>query len=290
VSVLTPNYSFILPGVNDPSDMDLWGGYLNSNLSAQDTLIKTISDQANLASPAINPQTSDYTVLVGDKNKLITMDATGGNRTVTLLAAATAGSGFRVSVKKIDSTDNTVTVDGNISETIDGELSVIYTDQWDTQTYICNGTAWFIIDDYTQEETANRGCYAYQVAGTSVPSVTWTDISYDTEYYDDFSWHTGSTFTVDFDGFVEVDAQLGWTSNNPNGEAFMRVLKNGTPVASVRLGFSGDLSAPATDQGLCQKIRVAPADVIKTQAWRNGGGGTTEPSLTRCVVTKFRTI
>ena len=40
----TPNYNFILPAVNDPTDADLWGGYLNSNWSALDTDLKTVSD------------------------------------------------------------------------------------------------------------------------------------------------------------------------------------------------------------------------------------------------------
>lgn len=44
MSTTTPNYGWILPGVADPTDSDLWGGYLNSNLSDQDTVVKAISD------------------------------------------------------------------------------------------------------------------------------------------------------------------------------------------------------------------------------------------------------
>lgn len=42
MATLTPNYSFILPAVNDPTDQDLWGGYLNENWSALDTLLTTL--------------------------------------------------------------------------------------------------------------------------------------------------------------------------------------------------------------------------------------------------------
>lgn len=35
----TPNFHFILPGPNDPTDQDLWGGYLNENFSEIDTLL-----------------------------------------------------------------------------------------------------------------------------------------------------------------------------------------------------------------------------------------------------------
>lgn len=36
---LTPNYSFNLPLVNNPTDQDLWGGYLNANFSSIDSIL-----------------------------------------------------------------------------------------------------------------------------------------------------------------------------------------------------------------------------------------------------------
>lgn len=51
MSSLTPNYGWILPSINDPTDQDLWGGYLNSNLSSQDTIVKAISDSVAAAVP-----------------------------------------------------------------------------------------------------------------------------------------------------------------------------------------------------------------------------------------------
>lgn len=38
---LTPNYGFFLPLVNNVTDQDLWGGYLNSNFSSIDTVLAT---------------------------------------------------------------------------------------------------------------------------------------------------------------------------------------------------------------------------------------------------------
>lgn len=38
---LTPNYGFFLPLVNNVTDQDLWGGYLNSNWSSVDTILST---------------------------------------------------------------------------------------------------------------------------------------------------------------------------------------------------------------------------------------------------------
>lgn len=65
MSSLTPNYSLIKPGVNDPTDQDLWGGYLNTDMDIIDTTMKTISDAAMLpvgslyfnAAVATNPAT-----------------------------------------------------------------------------------------------------------------------------------------------------------------------------------------------------------------------------------------
>lgn len=39
---LTPNYGFYLPLVNNATDQDLWGGYLNSNFSSLDTILQNI--------------------------------------------------------------------------------------------------------------------------------------------------------------------------------------------------------------------------------------------------------
>jgi hypothetical protein len=47
MSTLTPNYDLIKPGVNDPTDQDLWGGYLNDDLDIIDTVMKSISDVAD---------------------------------------------------------------------------------------------------------------------------------------------------------------------------------------------------------------------------------------------------
>lgn len=48
---LTSNYSFNLPLVNDATDEDLWGGYLNDNWDSADTIIKAVSDVANAIYP-----------------------------------------------------------------------------------------------------------------------------------------------------------------------------------------------------------------------------------------------
>lgn len=79
--------------------------------------------------------TAHYTVLV---------DASGANRTITL-PAASSSAGRIYNVKKIDSSANTVTIDGNASETIDGATTQVLTIQWQSAQLQCNGTAWFMV-------------------------------------------------------------------------------------------------------------------------------------------------
>ena len=80
---------------------------------------------------SLNPQT-DQIVLVS------------GNTTLTLPAAATS-SGVRFDVKKTDSNATTVTIDGNGSETIDGETTQTITEQYTSVHLVCNGTTWYIL-------------------------------------------------------------------------------------------------------------------------------------------------
>lgn len=130
----TTNYNLIKPGVNDPTDQDLWGGYLNSDLDDIDTLLKTGIDNIT------RNVTSTDTVLISDRNKMLLCDATGGAFTETLLSAATAGNGFTVIIKKVDATANVVTVGG----TLDGSATYSLSGQNEAITVVSNGTTWFI--------------------------------------------------------------------------------------------------------------------------------------------------
>lgn len=74
---------------------------------------------------------------------MILVDATGGARTITLKAATNMAGKVYV-VKKVDASANTVTVDGNGAETVDGAATYVLTVQWQAVTVRCNGTAWFV--------------------------------------------------------------------------------------------------------------------------------------------------
>ena len=71
-------------------------------------------------------------------------DAIAGAITIDLPPAADM-SGKTVDIKKIDSSINSVTLDGDGSETIDGSLTQVLTTQYDEITVLSDGTAWYII-------------------------------------------------------------------------------------------------------------------------------------------------
>lgn len=89
-------------------------------------------------SPSIVTVDSDYTAKRGD---VVLVDASGGAITITLPAPQ---ANSIVNVKKVDSSANTVTIDGG-GANIDGQSSISISAQYESYTLICDGTNWWII-------------------------------------------------------------------------------------------------------------------------------------------------
>jgi len=75
---------------------------------------------------------------------VVLCNTTSGTITVTL-PAATNNSRRIYNIKKTDSTGNSITIDGNASETIDGTLTKSLNLQYESLTIICDGSNWHII-------------------------------------------------------------------------------------------------------------------------------------------------
>lgn len=86
-------------------------------------------------STSITLDGTHYTVLV---------DASGAAKTITL-PVASGVTGRIYNIKKTDSTANTVTVDANASELIDGGLTAVIAQQYTTLSIQCDGSNWYII-------------------------------------------------------------------------------------------------------------------------------------------------
>jgi len=71
-------------------------------------------------------------------------DASGGAITVNLPSAVT-DTWRLLLIKKVDSSANVVTVDGNAAETIDGELTQLLKRQWASLQLQSDGLNWLIV-------------------------------------------------------------------------------------------------------------------------------------------------
>jgi hypothetical protein len=74
---------------------------------------------------------------------IVLADATSGNLTVNLPTAV--ANTAKITVKKIDSSANTVIIDGNTTQTIDGSLTKTIEFQYTSVSLISNGSNWFIV-------------------------------------------------------------------------------------------------------------------------------------------------
>lgn len=91
--------------------------------------------------PAITSVSADTTL--GDRHSTVRVSASGAARTITLPAAATV-SGRIYTILKDDSSTNTVTIDGNAAETIDGQATIALTFQWETVVIQSDGANWIV--------------------------------------------------------------------------------------------------------------------------------------------------
>lgn len=71
-------------------------------------------------------------------------DTSSNAITVNLLAASTAGDGYRLDIKVVNAT-NTTTIDGDSSETIDGSTTIVLSTIFDHLSLLCDGSNWHIV-------------------------------------------------------------------------------------------------------------------------------------------------
>lgn len=100
------------------------------------------SDADTNPAVATSTKTSGYTITGTDV--VIFADATSGNVTITLPAAASF-SGYNFYVKRIDGSSNTCSVARSGSDTIDGATSFLLDTQYFAVRVVSNGSNWFII-------------------------------------------------------------------------------------------------------------------------------------------------
>ena len=96
-------------------------------------------------------KSANYTVDSDDEGKVISMNASGTARTVTLPDLSSGDNGFTLTVVKTDSSSNNVTIDGHSSDTINGETTYDLEQEHEAVILKWNGTAWLTIGGATGE-------------------------------------------------------------------------------------------------------------------------------------------
>lgn len=115
------------------------GKFVESDIAHVDIFdAGSIAIQARLV---VVTKTTTYTALVSDD--FVVADATAAAFTVTL-PTAVGNSGVSLTVKKVDSSINAVTIDGDGAETIDGQLTAILSVQYDSITLVSDGVQWWV--------------------------------------------------------------------------------------------------------------------------------------------------
>lgn len=113
--------------LNETEDLWVWTG-----LSWQD-----VSSSRNTVEKNV-----DYTVLGTDGLVLVNADV---DSLVLTLPSTASNSGKLYYIKKIDSSNNTVTIDGAGTELIDDAETAVLTVQYESVTLVSDGTAWWIV-------------------------------------------------------------------------------------------------------------------------------------------------
>ena len=113
--------------------------YNHSNTRWEAQEARIAPPNVTLASPS-----GAYSITTHAGNEEIYILTPSANITVNLPAASTCGSGYKYQIKNM-STSNTLTIDPNSTETIDGVGTFVISNQNESITVVTDGNNWFII-------------------------------------------------------------------------------------------------------------------------------------------------
>lgn len=100
--------------------------------------------QASLLKMPAVAITTTTSVTATHRGRVLVCDTTGGSITLNLLAAATAGNGFILAVKK-KVAGNTLIIDPSGAELIDDSATLSLTEDEDSRILVCDGAEWHAV-------------------------------------------------------------------------------------------------------------------------------------------------
>jgi hypothetical protein len=147
-------------------------------------------------------KTTTYTTTNADDT--VPCDATSGVFTVNVHTAA-GNTGERITIKKIDSTFNIVTVDFNSSETGDGRTTIKLSTQYEAVTLESNGTNWYVLDRYIKSEWA---AYTPTITHSSGAATNFTATGFWRRVGDNIEMRGQMLFSGTSSSFTDIVASL----------------------------------------------------------------------------------
>lgn len=174
------------------TDWEEIGRFFGSASAAARTFLKTPFN-------GFLTKTGAYTLAAGDAGKVILADATAAAFTIGALAAATAGAGYWIGIKKTDLSANAVTFDPNAAETADGAATVALAVPNEIQFFESDGANWRIVGAYKPNAASLSEAQAWtkpqrpQAKHTATLSGSQAP---DMAAYCDFDWTLNGNLTI----------------------------------------------------------------------------------------------
>ena len=126
--------------------------------NAADARINLGANSFSIKDSSTLTKVSNYTVVSTDNGKLLLANSESlSSFTITLPVASSVGEGFTIGCKKVDSSANTVTIDGNGSETIDNSLTSILDTAYQVEWYRSDGSNWWKETSISTSASATSG-------------------------------------------------------------------------------------------------------------------------------------
>lgn len=239
-------------------------GLLPSNNLSDVNDADTSRSNLGIIDESVETKTSTFSVTASDRNKLFLVDASGGAVTVNLLPAATAANGFSFWVKKIDSSSNAVTIDGDSAELVEGAATQTIDTQNDMYRITSNGTAFYFTAEIKVVNTETTGQIAAFPAGAPSGWLECDGSAVSRTTYADLFAYLGTTYGAG-------DGSSTFNLPDYRGE-FLRGFDNGAgndPNAASRT----DRGDGTTGDNVGTKQTDALQNIVGEVVIRNAGGG-----------------
>ena len=226
-----------------------WATHINKIGNPLRTLAQGInSELANFDGKVFpvstSSQSTNYTVQASDNGKTILASNT---ITVTLLPAATAGTDFITVIKNAGS--GVITIDGDGSETIDGESTIVLISPNDSVTLVSDASNWYVVSSDIRGSAST-----FTLPGDISPS----QITSNQNNYNPTDLNKASVLRLDTDASRNLTGlQGGWDGrtiviHNVGSNDLVLTDEDSNSTAANRFSLAGDLTLSADQSAIIQ--------------------------------------